>query len=504
MHPHRRRRFSPVLHCLPLLGGLLVAACSRDTAGPEGIAVRLAINPVFNTAGGMAAAGIVDIARTRVRLEHADESPALDSVIVVPEGADSVLLEAQVAVTTAGESLVLTVAFITPAGDTAFYGGPVTVQTGSSSAAPVLVDLPTVYVGVGANAVGVQITNRAAFVAALDSVTLTAEAYDGNQQVIPGTPIAWRSLNTNVATVPDPAVGTIVGGTAAGSALIVAELLTGPADTISATVTAYGTGTVLVLSNSPGGNAAIRDSFPPYMPGFTFDTMDVSAQTPTLAFLRQYRLVLLYEDGLFPNAINVGDTVAAYVQAGGNLVIGTFYWQDRSDNLEFAGTTASWGALETLDPFLGPFGSEYRPDSLYVPSLVAHPMTAGLTALWVAQFHGGVQAKAGTVVVAEWSDACDICKPDIRTPLIGYRTGALNQRIVAVSTAPQYPAYSTPTAAVFSGDFYALWANVLGWAIVGGPPPTGTAAAGAWAAGTTRSHPAIGADRTLRQGGSFR
>jgi hypothetical protein len=213
---------------LPLVV-LLSAACARGPSGPQGIPLRLAINPVFGSAG------IVDIARTRVRLLYPDDSPALDSVIVVPAGADSVTLDARVDVTEPGEALTLTVAFITPVGDTAFYGGPVTVQTTVNPGAPVRVDLPTVYVGVGANAVGVIINQRAAFVVVGDTVTLTADAYDAQQQIIPGTPVAWTSLDSQFAIVADPAVGTVT-GVSPGTARVVASLLTGPADTVAAQV----------------------------------------------------------------------------------------------------------------------------------------------------------------------------------------------------------------------------------------------------------------------------
>ena len=478
----RRRCAHPTLLALalPLLG---LTGCG-ESSGLDGLVGRLAIRPVFSSAGAAGVAGIVDIARTQIRLAHANGGPALDTVVVVPPGADSVTLVAQVELNSSNESFVLTVAFITPAGDTAFVGGPITVQLGTGAGAPVPVDIPTTYVGVGANALGVRITNRGAFVPAGDSITLAAEAFDSLDQVIPGTPIAWSSLDTALAKVPDPAVGMVVGGFNAGQARIVASLLTGPADTVFAAVgVATGTGNVLVLSNFQSGNLAIMDSFPVYMPGFTFDTMDVSGQTPSLAFLMQYPVILLYEDGLFTNAPNVGDTVAAYVLAGGNLVIGTFYWQDRSDNVQFAGSASSWGALETLDPFFGPFGAEYRADSLAVASIVAHPMTAGLTSLSVDQYHGGVVAKPGTTVLARWSDACDICQPDTQTPLLGFRIEKDGQRIVGVSTAPQYPGYGG-----FTGDFYRLWANVFGWAILGGP---GGAGASRLTGGAPRAHPVM-------------
>jgi hypothetical protein len=251
-------------------------------------------------------------------------------------------------------------------------------------------------------------------------------------------------------------------------------------------------GEVLVLSNAPFANASILETFPENMPGLTFDTMDVSVQTPTVAFMRQYPVVLLYEDGLFSNALNVGDSVAAYVQSGGNLVLGTFYWQDRSDNQTYNGT--GWGALEDIDPFLGPQGSEYRADSLDVASIVAHPITQGLDSLWVDSYHGGVVAKPGTTVLARWSDACNGCEAN--APLVGYRIEANGQRIVGVTAAPGYPYYGG-----YGGDFYRLFENALGWAAAGvQPQPVAPFATES----IIRSHPVVDNMPASGRGGAVR
>jgi hypothetical protein len=252
------------------------------------------------------------------------------------------------------------------------------------------------------------------------------------------------------------------------------------------------TGNVLVLSNR--NLEAVIDYYPEYMPGLTFDSMNVSVQTPTVAFLSQFPVVLLFEDGLFANAPNVGDSVAAYVQAGGNLVVGTFVWQDRSDNPRFP-NAYGWGALEEIDPFTAPYGSEYRYDSLDASSIVAHPLTQGVNSLWVNSYHGGVDAKPGTTVLARWSDACIGCDSTTTTPLIGYRIEANGQRIVGVTVYPGYPTYSG-----FGGDFFRLWENALGWAIAANPDAASTASV---TQPVLRSHPAP-ADTTASRGGSGR
>jgi hypothetical protein len=320
------------------------------------------------------------------------------------------------------------------------------------------------WLGCGDSVESVDVSPAEARLVVDDTVRLAASALSGDGTVLTDKTVTWESEDPSVATV---SAEGLVTGEADGVVNIVAT-----SDGIigTAEITVF-TPAVLVLSNDGGLNGVIADSFPAYEANLTFDTIDVSSQTPNVAFLAQYDVVLLYEDGLFTNATDVGDSVAAYVQAGGNVVIGTFYWQDRSDNLVYD-QAAGWGALETIDPFTGPEGSEYREDSLDVASIVAHPMTAGVTSLYVPEYHGGVEPKSGTTVLARWSDACDSCTVGVNTPLLGFRTGSNGQRIVAVSVAPGYADYGG-----FTGDFYRLWGNVLRWAAAGGPGPSPARAA---------------------------
>ncbi len=337
-------------------------------------------------------------------------------------------------------------------------------------------ELEIEYVGVGAEAVEVEILTQVAWVRLGETITLEAAAYDANEAVLEGTPIAWNSLDPLHASVPDPAVGEVLGGSEPGTARIVASLLTGQADTVDVIVIGEGTGRVLIVSNSDFDNEAVLQEFGVRMLGIEFDTMNVSGQTPTLAFLATFQAVLLYENGLFGNAPSVGDVVYDFVQAGGNVVIGTFYWQDRSDNLRPELTSSGWGALEMIDPFLGPQGSEYVPDSLDMASIVAHPLTAGVDSLLVDSFHGGVAPKAGTTVVASWSDG---------VPLIGYRTEPGGQRLVAVSTFPSYARHCC-----FEGDFYLIWENALRFALSGSIPAASPAAVAARGLQVQRAIPA--------------
>jgi len=165
--------------------------------------------------------------------EVAAGSVVVDTVIAIPLTADSIDLSVSVPLLAASEDLLLYLRLINAAGDTVFrtnpYPQPVTV-TSSSRATPVATTIA--YVGVGFDAVSVTITTPDTAVFFGQTLQLTAVAWGPLEQTIPGTPVAWRSLDSTRVRVPDRAVGQVVGGTARGTARIVAQLLNGPADTV--------------------------------------------------------------------------------------------------------------------------------------------------------------------------------------------------------------------------------------------------------------------------------
>ena len=195
----------------------------------------------------------------------------------------------------------------------------------------------------------------------------------------------------------------------------------------------------------------------------TTDTFFYVNQLPSLSDLRRYDVVLLFTDGIFDETFGLGNRLAEYVDVGGNLVIGTFYWQGRSDS-DF--NTPGWGNLESVDPFLAdagaPFqqgGATYQANDLGSVAIPTHPLIQGVTTLTsLSGFSAGVLPKAGTTVVASWTDGA---------PLVGYQILPGGQRIVAVSL---FPAAVDPTQV--RGDVQVLWENAITWAgNAGGPIP---------------------------------
>ena len=187
------------------------------------------------------------------------------------------------------------------------------------------------------------------------------------------------------------------------------------------------------------------------MPNVTRSTFFFLNNAPTLSYLRQFDVILLFANGLFDQSVTLGNRIAEYVQAGGNVITATFYWQNRSDSsLDATG----WGNLEAIDPFSTGSGQTYQAAILNTAATVAHPLTSGVTVLTSTGFRGAVSAKAGTTVVARWNDS---------SPLIGYRILPSGSRMVAVSLFPASGAAAT-------GNVVTVWRNAVTWAGEAGGP----------------------------------
>ena len=181
---------------------------------------------------------------------------------------------------------------------------------------------------------------------------------------------------------------------------------------------------------------------------------------PGVDFLKQYDVILLYMNGLFDDSSSLGSEIRSFVDLGGNVVFGSFYWQGRSGSGK---QTVGWGGLESIDPFSSTGGAVYVDGSL--GSVSAHALTDGVTSLTSTGFWGGVSANGGTSVVASWNNG---------TPLVGHRTLSAGQRMVGVSLFPAHGAVGGVT-----GDTGTLWKNAVRWAgAAGGPARVGVVVPG--------------------------
>jgi MYXO-CTERM domain-containing protein len=182
--------------------------------------------------------------------------------------------------------------------------------------------------------------------------------------------------------------------------------------------------------------------------------------TPTLEDLQQYEAVLLYENGNFGNAPNVGDVVAQYAEQGGGVVTATFFLQDHS-----LSSGIGWGALEQYDPFLPSGGGcEYNSDDLDPATIVDHPITTGVAMIHANSYRGGASAKADATVLALWSTPNPDFGPD---PVVGFRQEG-NACVVGITIFPDGSFND------FSGDVYILFDNALEFSVeCASPGPCG-------------------------------
>ena len=224
---------------------------------------------------------------------------------------------------------------------------------------------------------------------------------------------------------------------------------------------------VAILSNAWSAETAA--DYNAKIGGHVFTGIDVTSSVPALdLLLANFDVVLLFEDRVFVNATAVGNRAAEFANAGRAVVLGTFYDQDRSDATAGAATPHGWGALEAIDPnTTDGVGTAYAVRTLAPATIVAHPLTRGVTSLAALRgnpgpYAGGNQAKPGTSVVAAWA------QPNARggvDPAIAYRqTGPAC--VIHIGIAPQYgvlPAFGT-YGTDFAGDFYQVWTDAFDFA----------------------------------------
>jgi YVTN family beta-propeller protein len=191
---------------------------------------QFGISPLFNIEG----ASSIPVAEVRLKILRSDSSTVVIDTTVAIEAAATVNIDVEVTLMSDPEQFIVELEIIGPEGTTLFRGGPSRVTVGSDNGPegePVEIQIQ--YVGIGSDAAGVRILSQTPEVAPGGTILLTAEAFDDEDEPIPGTPIIWSSVDPALATVPDIEVGEIVAGTSAGEVLVEARLLTGPADTIA-------------------------------------------------------------------------------------------------------------------------------------------------------------------------------------------------------------------------------------------------------------------------------
>ncbi|MCC7001173.1 MAG: hypothetical protein IT357_03365 [Gemmatimonadaceae bacterium] len=266
----RLRRLRPALAAaLLLIVGLI--SCGREVTGPggRGTPATVALNPVFGTVtlagtGEVLSIGsVVDFDRVRVVLLRANGDTAVDELVPFPPESTTVRLAFTLTLgegaTSQGEPLDATLKYLNAAGDTVFSGGPIAVLARPASNPGAAPDVPLDYTGPGANAAAIEIAPRS-FVGTIgQGNTFTATVRDAQASVLANAPVAFTSTDSNRVRVNIRTGATTLIG-ARGSARIIAQTLTGQADTADVSITP--TPSAVVLVSGGAQNVRAGEVFP--------------------------------------------------------------------------------------------------------------------------------------------------------------------------------------------------------------------------------------------------
>ncbi|MCE9602945.1 MAG: Ig-like domain-containing protein [Gemmatimonadetes bacterium] len=265
--PISRRQFRPAaLAALVVFTSLL--SCGREVTGPRaaGRMAQVSLNPVFGeirlggTGEVKSIGSVVDFTKVRIVLLRTNGDTAIDRIVDFPLNSDSVRLALNVTLgesaTRLGETFAATLKYINATGDTVFTGGPAAV-TATHPGSPPAEDppIPILYTGRGANAASLVMA-PASFTGTINqTVTFSSTVSDAAQTVITGVPVAYTSTDsTRVQVNLRTGATTLLG--ARGGALVIAQTLTGQADTAPVTITPTAS-TIILVS---GGNQQTRQN----------------------------------------------------------------------------------------------------------------------------------------------------------------------------------------------------------------------------------------------------
>jgi hypothetical protein len=173
------------------------------------------------------------------------------------------------------------------------------------------------------------------------------------------------------------------------------------------------------------------------------DFMDIRYYSPLLEDLNMYDVVLARSNYRCLDSMAVGDTLAAYVDLGGKVIVGCFAW--------YGGNFGLYGAI--MDPAYNPFstpsgGNHYSWGDLGWYD-AGHPMMDGVATL--SEYYRDVlQVNPGTDTVAKYDDG---------EYLLGYKIQGSGGLVVGFNA----PVNDTLFYDDWTGQMVKLLSNIIDW-----------------------------------------
>jgi len=177
------------------------------------------------------------------------------------------------------------------------------------------------------------------------------------------------------------------------------------------------------------------------------DYLDGRIYTPEVEGLLMYDAVLTYPNYAYQDEIAMGDTLASYVDAGGNVVTGGWCWYTNGNNLA--------GAImdPAYNPFYNPTGGNHNSWANLGWNNSGHYMMNGITNV-SAVYRDYLAVNPGADTVAKYDDG---------EYLLGYKTNPSGGVVVGLNLVP-----ADSLNYRWSGQGVRLTRNALHWAATSG------------------------------------
>lgn len=245
---------------LALVAGI---TCADISVGPRTAMTQIGLAPQFTRAAEDAFRNLasfhLELDNIRVRLNRGDGSTAVDTVVAVDAGAESVTIELTVRMNGTEEQFNAVIDL--RAGDLVLFSGTQVVVAksgGSQPGPPVEVE----YVGPGAGAVDVSVLPAEVAILSNQTAAFTAVAFDASEAPLPNILVDWSVRDPAIGSVSALGVFTPVSG-ARGSTWVIATLPTSVKDSARVSVSPIPTSAVLVSGG--GQTAAVGQTISPFV-----------------------------------------------------------------------------------------------------------------------------------------------------------------------------------------------------------------------------------------------
>jgi hypothetical protein len=225
-------------YALLVLSGVSCIDGPTTLNGRGGLAM-LNLAPVFSLQAERAAPDLsafsLTVDNVHVRVNH-PPAERLDTVVAVPAGADSVVLDLPVVLGAPTEQLLIRVEL--RQGNRVLYGGTqvVTASVGATAGAPPIT-IPIDYEGPGANLRRFSIAPHDTTILASGTVPFRVTAADSGGAVAVGLPIDWIVTNSALGAV-DQSSGVFTPSGSPGTTFVIAATPNGLRDSALVTVVA--------------------------------------------------------------------------------------------------------------------------------------------------------------------------------------------------------------------------------------------------------------------------